>query len=167
MPGLTENWRDVPGYEGRYLVSDQGRVRSLLTGRVLQQMLNSRGYLQVSLHSKGQRIFNTHRLVLHAFVGPKPRFGVSRHLDGIRTNNALSNLAWGTQKENIADKFRHNGNQCGENNPSAKLTQEQVALIRGHPKRRGAQTELAKRFGVSRRQIRHIVSGQQWRPTLQ
>ena len=43
-----ENWRDIPGYEGRYMVSDLGRVRGRRVD-FLRQMLDRDGYLKVTL----------------------------------------------------------------------------------------------------------------------
>ena len=48
-----------------------------------------------------------HRLVLEAFVGPRPEGMVARHLNGDPGDNRLENLAWGTQSENNYDKVRH------------------------------------------------------------
>lgn len=111
-----EEWRPIPGYEGIYEVSDRGRVRSLdrtsshgrrLRGQILKPVVRS-GYLGVGLHASGvSRIHSAHRLVLSAFVGPAPADMEARHLDGDRSNNTASNLAWGTSQQNIRDQLRH------------------------------------------------------------
>ena len=165
---MIENWRDVPGFEGRYMVSDQGRVRSLvggrLTGRVLRQSLDRDGYLQVTLTfvSGRQKPFKVHALILAAFVGPRPPGCVTRHRDGVRANNVLGNLCYGTPKENTADRERHGTGQHGAQNPNVKLSWADVQFIRHYPARRGAKTELARRFGVSRTQIGYILDGRSW-----
>lgn len=66
------------------------------------------GYLTVKLRVNGRRIgYKVHVLVAQKFLGPKPfDDAVVRHMDGDQTNCAASNLRYGTQKENIADKFR-------------------------------------------------------------
>lgn len=114
----SEQWRDVPGYEGRYQVSDLGRVRSLdrrvpcahgatrqMRGRVLRPAgQKSDPHLRVVLehHGPGQLV---HRLVAAAFLGPCPDGQEVRHLDGDPTNNRLDNLAYGTRTENILDVY--------------------------------------------------------------
>lgn len=113
---MSETWREIPGYEGAYEVSDLGRVRSLdrvsshgrrLRGRVLKQIRRS-GYLSVGLHLNGDpTLYLVHRLVLTAFAGPPARGMEARHLDGDASNNAASNLVWGTTRENIRDQLRH------------------------------------------------------------
>jgi len=113
---MTETWRQIPTYAGRYEASDQGRIRSTFNGRIrlLNPWVNKgRGYLYVSVHgaSGGRRVISVHRLVLMAFVGELPNGLVSRHLDGDPMNNRLSNLRYGTYSENEQDKVRHGGNR--------------------------------------------------------
>ena len=81
----AEEWRDIPGFEGEYQVSDLGRVRSIdriveqdsrwgvirrrLQGKVLSPHLEKSGYLGVQLgRRKKQRV---HELVAAAFIGPR------------------------------------------------------------------------------------------------
>ncbi len=111
-----ESWAPIPGQEGRYEVSDLGSVRSFvwskLRGETRPQTLKTirldSGYLVVGLVTSGrQRLRRVHQLVLEAFVGPRPAGMITRHLNGDQTDNRLSNLAWGTQAENEADKKLH------------------------------------------------------------
>jgi hypothetical protein len=117
---MTE-WRPVVGYEGRYEVSDDGQVRSFgpATGqhgggargqRLLKFWPHRKaGYPMVTLYRAGQpRVSRTvHSLVLAAFVGPRPPGLQTRHLNGVATDCRLTNLVYGTQSENEADKVRH------------------------------------------------------------
>ena len=50
-----------------------------------------------------------HRVILETFVGPAPEGAVARHLNDVRTDNRLENLAWGTQQENVDDMLRNSG----------------------------------------------------------
>jgi hypothetical protein len=109
-----ERWRDVPGYEKLYQVSDMGRVRSLGAdknhkGKILKgRIVNKYGHLSVQLCKKCKaRSFLIHRLVLLAFVGPCPDGMECRHLDGNHQNNKLKNLKWGTSSENRRDAMKH------------------------------------------------------------
>lgn len=122
----SEKWLPIPSYEHSYEVSDQGRVRSMTrvvvgkSGRWrtvpetilkpfhFQPNANSAGYEYVTLWSDGTpRKFRLHRLVLLAFVGPCPPEMEALHADDVGTNNALSNLRWGTKAENSADRVRN------------------------------------------------------------
>lgn len=107
----SEQWRPVPGYEGRYEVSDYGRVRSLLRGapRVLRTDPDRNGYLRVRPAdvTGRKRATMVHRLVLNAFVGPCPDGQEGRHLNGNNQDNRLTNLAYATHSVNILDKLAH------------------------------------------------------------
>lgn len=114
---MTEEiWKDVKGFEGKYQVSNMGRVRSLdryvnpahpylKKGQILSLTPNmgKRGYLRVSL-SDGNRNYThyeVHRLVAFHFVdGYKPGLIVN-HINEIKTDNRAENLEWCTYKYNL------------------------------------------------------------------
>lgn len=106
-----EEWRPVVGYEGYYEVSDQGRVRSLHCGRYRHGYVltlgRRNGYCFVALCRDGiGKKRPVHQLVLEAFVGPKPQGQQTRHLNSVRHDNRVENLAWGTHRENCDDRLR-------------------------------------------------------------
>lgn len=116
-----EEWRDIPGYEGAYQVSDQGRVRSLdryvlagvdgrrlLRGKPMSISPDKDGYQKVTLYSSGQgKTFRVHRLVLKSFVGPCPEGMEACHGNGGRSDNRLDNLRWDSLSANEYDKVGH------------------------------------------------------------
>lgn len=163
---MTEEWKEVPGWPG-YLVSDHGRMWGR-RGRELDPTTNRKnGYRYVGLAkgdgSGGNTSFNVHRLVLEAFVGPRPDGMLCRHLDGDPSNNHLSNLSWGTPLENMADKVTH-GRESHHHGGRAKLTPEQVAEIRATDfTPRGTQRAMAKRFGVTPTTIFNAYNGRLYR----
>lgn len=90
----VERWVPVPGHP-RYEVSDAGRVRNAVTGRVLQQQPGGKGgeYRKVHLGRSAQRL--VHRLVCEAFHGPPPNpTDHADHGNFITTDNRPSNLRW-------------------------------------------------------------------------
>lgn len=109
-----EDWRDIPGFEGRYQVSDQGRVRSIdrmvravsKAGREYQRKVRGvvlrpgrcRGYLIVNLHPLGT--IAVHLVVARAFVDGFAAGLEANHKDGDKENNAALNLEWVTHREN-------------------------------------------------------------------
>lgn len=101
-----ENWKDVPGYEGRYQVSDLGRVRGVISGKVLQPNEQNSGYHIVHLYTGGRgtrRPKLIHRLVALAFL-PGDVTEVN-HKDGVKTHNAATNLEWVSHSENGLHAF--------------------------------------------------------------
>jgi hypothetical protein len=119
-----EQWRAIPGYEGIYEVSDRGRVRSLdrevphgalgsvrVAGRMMVPVDDGKGYRRVGMtrHNKKTH-YRIHQLVLMAFVGPCPPKQEVRHLNGIKTDNRLVNLQYGTKWENVQDILKHGNN---------------------------------------------------------
>lgn len=128
-----EEWRVIPGWDGRYEASSAGQIRSWVNRRysgplprLLSQARQSQGYLMVSLSIGGRTTKHlVHRLVLAAFVGPCPPGNETRHLDGRRGNNRLANLAYGTPGDNGQDRVRHGTTW----NPQA----HQTHCKRGHP----------------------------------
>lgn len=140
MDDTCERWLPAPGYEGRYEVSDQGRVRSLgfyvargygsqawWPPRIHTATRRKTGnrYVQVVL-SDGERrkAHLVHTLVLRAFVGePPPGKPNGLHRDDDTTNNTLPNLYWGSDSDNAHDRVR-NGHD-----PKASAT----TCLRGHP----------------------------------
>ncbi|UGS27597.1 NUMOD4 motif-containing HNH endonuclease [Microbacterium resistens] len=160
-----EEWRPVVGYEGKYEVSNLGRVRSLsrlsssgrrVRGRMMGLRPHPRGYLQTTLTANGIcETKKVHRLVLEAFVGPCPDGMESCHENGVRDDNRLSNLRWDTSLANAADRTAH-GTQRGLAQTHCKRGHELVEpnLVRWHIKHTGrrlcaACNRAVKRLGTA------------------
>lgn len=111
----NEEWRDVPGYEGRYQVSDAGRVRSVdrmvrsvdkigvehlrfAAGRILRPG-KCRDYFIVNLSGYGT--IAVHILVARAWVAGWVDGLEVNHKDGVKANCAAANLEWVTHKDNL------------------------------------------------------------------
>ena len=151
MSDATENWKDVPGFEGRYRVSDLGRVYSFHSGRCLRPGRMTEGHMSVSLGARNSRC--VHELVLTAFAGPRPEKHEARHLNGEPSDNRLANLEWATRGRNIQDKKWHNG---GKNQ---KLTGEQARDLKRCLKDGEARKQIAARFSVSKSSVDAIAAG--------
>ena len=132
LASSPELWKPVIGFEALYEVSSQGRVRSLprprTSGRVLAPKFDKKGYVRVSLGRGNTR--QVHRLVLQAFVRSPKVKEEAAHLDGNPSNNCLENLAWKTSKENKEDQRRHGTLPLGAARPNAKLSDDDVRMIR-------------------------------------
>ena len=93
-----EEFRDIPGYEGMYEVSNLGRVRR--DGKILKPLKDS-GYLQVHLSKNGiAKKVLIHRLVALAFLPNPQNLPCINHKDEDKTNNYVNNLEWCTYEYN-------------------------------------------------------------------
>ena len=95
-----ENWRSINLYLN-YEVSSIGRVRNVDTGLILKPYLAIVGYYVVNLcsHNKAKQ-HKIHRLVAEAFITNLDDKPIVDHVDGVKTNNVVSNLRWATYSEN-------------------------------------------------------------------
>ena len=161
---MSENWKDVPGYEGAYEVSDAGRVRSLLSNRILKPYKTNNGRNIVSLYKDGLRQrFLVYRLVLITFVGHPDEGQVACHNDGDRTNDQLSNLRWDSQSRNCADKEDHGTAQVGERHGRAILKDSDVIEMRRMYANGYRQTEIARKFNYCISNLGRILRRESWK----
>jgi hypothetical protein len=146
-------------------IAELSSVRRKGERRKIDQHLNSRtGYLTVQLFFNGVVLRRTvHRLVMEVFVGPLRDGFETRHLDGNRLNNSISNLRYGTRSENAEDRRRHGTLQIGDSSSSAKLTSDDVIEIRRlYATGSVLQRELAEKYGVTQSTIRRAIVRQCW-----
>jgi hypothetical protein len=167
--GGMERWMPIPGLCGLYEASSNGRIRSLprevslynggkfvYPGRALNPSVNRVGYECVCINGKKRMV---HILVASAFLGERPNGLVIRHIDGDSLNNSADNIAYGTQRENSADRERHGRTVKGEAVKCSKLTTSDVLEIR---RSRESDRSLAPKYGVSHSAINY-ARRQGWR----
>lgn len=103
-----EQWKDIEGYEGYYLISNTGRIKSLLTNRELALSdVNTMGYKRVILYKPVRKRFFVHRLVAYHFCDGYKDTLVVNHKDGNKQNNNAENLEWVTRSENDLHAFKN------------------------------------------------------------
>lgn len=169
----SEEWRDIPGYEGRYMVSSHGHVMSLSyrnikgLSRLLKLFSDSQGYQFVELSRKTHLV---HRLVMSSFVG-KSDMEVN-HKDGDRTNNHIGNLEYCTHHANmhhandVLGKRMWDGDFCRKKSDDVpwknKLSPNNVREIRKLLADGKSAREIADLFSVSNSTVYSISSGKMW-----
>lgn len=173
----TSEVAEIPGFP-MYYASKHGSVWSFhppprANGRYAPRKLSAywsreTGYLRISMKRNAGPLKYTelHTAVLLAFVGPRPAGMVGRHLNGNKLDNRLENLAWGTQRENIADAIKHGTFLHGEKSPRAKLSKADVETIRLMADRGDNQHDIAKMFGVTASNVSIIHRRKSWRMTF-
>ena len=164
----NEEWKAVPGYEGLYQVSDQGRVRSLdrkvtdKSGRVmsfkgtdLKQIKDHKGRLCVNLRKNNtpKRMF-VHYVVALTFIGERPEGYHVCHINGDHTDNKLTNIRYDTVSQNQIDMYRY-----GKKSSVGKLSIEQVLEIRKlFDTGDYTRAKLGEMFDVSGAHVGRIIS---------
>lgn len=177
-----EIWRIIPDFPA-YRVSNLGNIQSrfgvernskgwitkwILTEdnwKNLKLTIHSNGYIYIRLQNYAEhksKIVKITRLVADLFL-PKPENYKNmcvRHLDGNRTNNKASNLAWGTFQENSDDIIIHRGKQG-----LAKFNESDIKKIRSLKKQNPSLTtiELSKQFNTDPSGISKILRYKTWK----
>lgn len=152
--------RAIPGFDGRYWVSESGEVFNA-NGRMKTYKIWN-GYERVDL---GKRKMLVHRLVAMAFIENPNGYEFVNHLDGIKVHNHRANLEWCTKSQNALHAFRTGIRvpaNTGCRHAMAKLTEDQVVEIR---RLRPSKTihALAKQFNVSPSLIHSISVRKIWK----
>lgn len=172
---MSERWLPVRGWEASYEVSDRGVVRSrdrfdarghFRRGLTLAAFRSTGGYIFVNLSEAGRRQKRSvHTLVAEAFHGRRPDGLVCRHLNGDPSDNRADNLAWGTPLENLEDAMNHGTWRVrhGERHPRAKVSEEDVALIRRLVRGGITQASVARQFDIDPSTVSNIVRGRNWK----
>lgn len=177
---FMEIWKEIKGYEGRYIVSNMGKVRSkdythihdhgktqFFKGKELAAGLSNTGYKRVELNMNGKgKKFSIHRLVAINFIPNPLNKPQVNHIDGNKLNNNVNNLEWVTQSENTLKAYK-NGQvplPIGEDSHDSILTEKQVIRIRHLLKNTSlSQYKIASLFDVSRSCINSIKHRYTWK----
>lgn len=160
---MNERWKDINGYDGRYLISDMGRVKSIgriigcgkgywMPERILNPFPDKDGYLKVSLCIGNRRSIyqSIHKLVITHFVTDTlPSDCHICHKNGIRSDNRLDNLYIGNLVSNTLDRYKH-----GSTRLSITEILEIKRLLGTMP-----QKDIAEKFNVPPNYISKINTG--------
>ena len=171
---MSEIWKDIPGYEGRYQASTEGRIRGcdrtyhvepkngraafdrVHKGKILHPCIGSNGYYYVGLRktrrSKSADYLPIHHLMAWTFLGERPKDAEICHGDGNKLNNRLNNLRYGSPRDNRLDVYR-----CG--GKYGKLTPEQAREVKARLASGDQQSQIARDFGVTQSAIHYIAKG--------
>jgi hypothetical protein len=99
---MEERWLPIVGYEGKYEVSDLGRVKSFVRckdGKIMNPSKDKDGYLGIKLSKDKVVKYRVHRLILQTFQ-PTEEDLVCDHINHIVDDNRLVNLRWATISQN-------------------------------------------------------------------
>lgn len=173
MDYYYERWKDIPGYENFYQVSDKGRIRGLdrvdsigrnIKGKIISSSTDSYGYSVLHLYKDGKyKHFKVHRLVMIAFVGHS--ILQVNHKDGNKRNNMLSNLEYCNNRENQlhAIKLGLCPTSRGEQSNLSKLKDSDIPVIRRRLEAGESCKAIGESYGVLRQAIYLIKVGKTWK----
>lgn len=174
---MSEVWKNIAGFEGHYMVSDQGRIKSLkrkvqhrgrqitIPEKIKELQIGTTGYyvLRLNLNGKG-RNYKVHRLVATAFLANELCLKFINHKDGNKLNNNFTNLEWCTPLHNNLHALKTGLKimPSGSHVNTAVLSPNQVKEIRA---KKGIITEreIAKSYNCSKSAIHAILSGKSWK----
>ena len=149
-----EVWKNVVSSYGSYRVSNFARIFNVRRGKYQKATACSDGYVRVTLTLRGKqtRSYLVHTIVSNAFLGPRPPGKVCNHVNGKKYDNAVANLEYLTQKENMEHAARlgllRPFFKKGELNFKARLTDKQVREIRAMRNNGVILREISNHFRI-------------------
>lgn len=167
-----EEWKDVKGFEGRFKISNQGKILSIngkFKGeRLLNPCIDKEGYYVTELRMNPiSRRVRVHSLVAEHFINMPE--GLSHpcvnHKDGNKLNNDYTNLEIISKKENCAHAVNTGLHSIkGSKHPNSKMTEESVIKIRElYSLGNTSHSKLGLFFGITREQARDIINRKNWK----
>lgn len=173
-----EKWKDVKGYEGKYKVSNLGRVKSIK--RMVKHSDNSKrtnkerilipidignGYYRVTLYNgSGSKNIFIHRLVAEHFIPNPENKPEINHKDLDPSNNHKNNLEWSTRKENLSHAKENGVARVGEKHGMCKINRKTATKIKQMLSNKGCNmAEISRQLDVSYNTVYDIKRGRTWK----
>jgi len=150
-------WKSIPNFEN-YLCSIDGKFSR--NGKLLKEAKHEKGYLHIRLYKNGKQFsFRSHRVVYETFIGKIEEGLEINHINGIKTDNNLSNLEKCTRQENMDHAVLNKliSSKIGYEN-KLSMPIKGVSIIDGSIITFASQTE-AKRYGFNQGNIQSVLKG--------
>lgn len=166
-----EIWKDIPGYEGYYQISNLGRIRSLdryanvcgngkrlVKGRIIKSVKCTNGYYEAPLNRNGVRkVMLLHRVVANVFIPNPFNLPEVNHKDENIANNRADNLEWCTSKYNANYGTRNERMLVGrETKPVIQLDKDGNYI-----KRWSSMMDACREYGADISSMIRVCKGKQ------
>ncbi len=157
---MSIEWKDTYIYGEQYQVSQTGLVRNKITGHILTPQKDNKGYLRVrlSFHNKKSSA-KVHRLVAVAFIPNPYNKPQVNHRDANKENNAVGNLEWITNYENMQHAIRNGLTNHVEYAGRKKRAVIGTSLDGKHIVKFSSLSEAAKTCRISRSNLCNTLKG--------
>ena len=172
---MSQELRDIPGFEGRYKASRDGHIWSIKCRKFRAESMQRSGYLTITVRdekTKETRALSVHRLVALAWIENEKSLPQINHKDGRKTNNHADNLEWCSGSQNmkhawskglqpITDRMRESANAASRASSFARrrLSAEQLEDAKRRVNSGELQKDVAKSMGVSKSLISQAIRG--------
>lgn len=156
--------KQIP-FAKNYLIDTNGDIYSNRIKRLMKPHLMECGYMRVRLvcDNGDKKSFLIHRLVAMTYIpNPEDKSEVN-HIDGIKTNNTLSNLEWVTRHENQQHAFSEGLNtNSGEGNGRSLITEKEVLQIYWKLYNGARNIDVCREYNLSTTAVMEIKSKTNW-----
>lgn len=160
----SNTWKPIKGVYDAYINIDGCVIRN---GKAKKSSIAKTGYKVVTFSIKNKSHTKTiHSLLADAFIGPRPDGMEVLHINGDKLDNRISNLRYGTRKENVADAIRHGTATIGLKNGAAKLKLHDIIFIKDMSDMGFFAYEIAPHFKVCVTTIRRVLNGHTYKGVL-
>lgn len=168
-------WKDIMGYEGLYKIHEDGTIvayaREWNCGhgngslrrdgeKVISPHKNHDGYLMVNLRKDGKvKMVSVHRLIACNFIPNPTNLPQVNHIDGVKTNNSITNLEWCSSRDNLIHAIKTGlfVHKRGQENKCRTITDDKAREVLNAYLAEPNATEIGRRFNLSRYLVMSIV----------
>lgn len=179
-----EEWRNVIGWEGKYLISNNGRLialakkANLKTGnritlpKLIKLQKDKKGYIVATLYHnnicKGVKI---HRLVAESFISNPNKYPHIDHIDGTKDNNCVNNLRWVTRSMNMMNPITRKRNSCACKNRKGVLNPKSIQIVQidsnGNVIIHESYRDITSKYGYTHKCIKkHCITKEKYKGSL-
>ena len=150
----NEIWKELNDFNGQYLVSSLGRLKSLPNSRhkierFIEGNINHKGYLMVRLSLNGfSKMYSKHRLIAQTFILNPYNYDQINHIDENKLNNAVNNLEWCSNKQNCNHGTRTLRMKNTKHSKNQWVKKPVVAIKNGKVAMRFSSTNRVTKYGL-------------------